>query len=282
MDKSDKKNTKRSLFSVFMEDTGHIGMILIRGIFALLLFCILLIPVMFFIFKIVSIILIPFSGLARDITTAILFMGLIILICFLKRNKPSKAVGWIMTGHIEIEMTDENNRRMRALWLKAHKGKERTKPVKWVISLGTKTDFHVFETIYPVDKYGHEEKGKEPVCYRALVPVTHKFFGNLPVSGDTIKFRWITRSNNDINNLRVRAVEFLEKDDRIPGSQNKWFELDEKGTEGTVTAKKIETGKKCRIEGTVKLNHNVAEKIQLCFWYLPDEAEGESVFRLNF
>ena len=33
---------------------------------------------------------------------------------------------------------------------------------------------------------------------------------------------------------------------------------------------------------TVKLSEKAGEKIQLCFWYMPDEAEGESVLREKF
>lgn len=275
MNRKTDRNEKKGIFSMVFEDLGTILMILLRGIIAVLLIFAVVIPVIYFLFKIISVFLIiPMKGYVGDLIVFLLTFGAIFLILFLRRNKSSKIADWVMTGHIEIEVSDENNRMMRALWLKAHKGKERTKTANWKISLNSKTDFYILETVYPVDKYGHEEKGKAPLCYRTLVPVTHKFLGNLPVEGDTIRFSWTPTSNNDIKKLHVRAVEYIE--------ENQWIELDEKGTEGIICAKDIKTGKKAKIEGTIKLSKKVNEKIQLCFWYMPDDAEGESVLREKF
>ena len=282
---SDKtnRNEKKGIFSMIFEDLGTILMIMLRGIIAVLLIFAVVIPVIYFLFKIISFFfIIPMKGYVGDLIVFLLTIGTIFLILFLRRNKSSKIADWVMTGHIEIEFSDENNRKMRALWLKTHKGKERTKPVNWKISLNSKTDFYILETIYPVDKYGHEEKGKAPLYYRTLVPVTHKFLGNLPVKGDTIHFSWTTASNNDIKRLHVRAVEYIEKNPSITDSKDKWIELDENKTAGIICAQDIKTGKKTKISGTVKLSEKAGEKIQLCFWYMPDEAEGESVLREKF
>lgn len=276
-------NEKKGFLSMFFEDIGAVTLILIRGIIAIFLIFAVVIPVIYFLFKVVALfLLIPVQGYIGDLIVFLMTFGIIFLVLFLRRNKSSKFADWVMTGRIEIEISDENNRRMRALWLKTHKGKERTKTANWKILLNSKNNFYIFETIYPVDKYGHKETAKAPLCYRTLVPVTHKFLGNLPVKGDTIHFSWTTTSNNDIKNLHVRAVEYIEKDPSIPDSKDNWIELDEKGTEGVICASEIKTGMKMKISGTVKLSEKAGEKIQLCFWYMPDEAEGESVLREKF
>lgn len=287
MKKNSTKNDKKGFLTVFLEDIGSIAAIIGRVIIAIFLVLILTVPVLFLFFKILSLCLspllaIPMKSYVQDLIVTLLITGVLIAILFLRRNKTNRIYEWILTGHIEIEISDENNRKMRALWLKTHKGKERTKPINWKITLNNKTSVHVLETVYPLDKYGHEEKAKAPVCYRVLVPITHKFFGNLPIQGDTIHFSWSTSSNNDIKNIRVKAVEFHEKNESIPDSKDEWIELDSKYIEGTICASDIKTGKKTKLEGTVTINQNVSEKIQLCFWYMPNEAEGESVLREKF
>ncbi len=285
MSNNSKNDDKKGLFSVVAEDIKTILLITLRTIIAMALTLIITIPVIFFVLKALSVLVIPLSGLRypfADIILYLLTVAVLVLLLYKGRNRSSKISGWIMTGQIEIEVSDENNRKMRGFWLKAHKGIERTKNIKWKFNLNNKTDFYILETVYPVDKYGHAEVTKAPVCFRALVPITHKFLGNLPVQGDTISFSWTTCSNNDIKKLHVRAVEYIEKNDNIPESTAKWIELDEKGTEGIVCAEDLETGKKSRIEGTIKLAEKCNEKIQLCFWYDPEDAEGESVLREKF
>jgi len=268
-----------------MEDLGGLLLIVFRTIIAVLVIFAVSIPILFVIMKALSVIIIPLNGMRypwADIVVFLLVFAVIVLLLYKGRNGSSKVAGWIMTGHIEIEISDENNRKMRAFWLKTHKGKERTKNITWKLSLNNKTDFYILQSIYPVDKYGHAETAKDPVCFRTLVPVTHKFLGNLPVKGDTIKFSWTTCSNNDIKKLYVRAVEYIEKNENIPESTDRWIELDEKGTAGIICAENLQTGKKSKIEGTIKLSEKVTEKMQLCFWYNPDDAEGESVLREKF
>lgn len=273
------KNDKKGLFTIILEDTANILLIMVRAVVALGAIIALTIPILFWLLKIVSLILIPLPGTAGDITVILFIFIMIGVFCYATRNKTNKLTGWIMTGHIEIEISDENNRRMRAIWLKAHKNKERTKNVNWKILLTGKSDFHIFETVYPVDKYGHQEITKAPVCFRTLIPVTHKFFGNLPIKGDTINFTWTTNSNNDIKRVYVRAIEYNEADET---KDPEWIELDVKGQYGTLFAENVKTGEKRKFKGSVKLSESVKEKIQLCFWYMPEDAEGESVFKLEF
>ena len=78
------------------------------------------------------------------------------------------------------------------------------------------------------------------------------------------------------------AAKEAEKNPSITDSKDKWIELDENKTAGIICAQDIKTGKKTKISGTVKLSEKAGEKIQLCFWYMPDEAEGESVLREKF
>lgn len=283
MSKFDNIDNKKGLFTMIMEDTTNVLLILARAFLALIVvsFC-LVIPATLLILKALSTIFIAISGTAGDIIGVVLIFTLIFLLCFFSRNSTHKIAEWIMTGHFQLEVSEENNRRMRNLWLKTHKGILRTKNIKWKLSLNNKNNFYIFQTIYPVDKYGNSEVTKAPVLFRTLVPITQKFFGNLPIEGDTIQFSWTTTSNNNIKNLHVKAVEYTEKNESDYDSKDLWIDLDENAENGTLCASNITTGNKVKIEGILKLNKSVSERIQLCFWYMPDEAEGESVFREKF
>lgn len=242
----------------------------------------IVLPLSFIVFKILALLTLPLSGIWADIIGFVLFFGALFWFLYLFRNGNSVVSNWIMSGHIQIDVSEEYNRKLRAIWLKAHKGVERTKPKKWIIDLTHPTDMHMLNPVYPVDKYGHSEIAKDPLCFRMLVPVTHKFFGNLPVKGDEISFRWNVTANNDISILHVRIVENITADESNPDIKPVWRELDQTGTEGIVCAKDIKTGKKNKIEGKVILSDKVNEQVQLCFWALPDETKGESVFRKEF
>lgn len=266
-----------------LEDIWTPFAVILRTLFAMILVSLVIVlPLCFVFLRILAMLTLPFSGKTADIIGFIIFIGTGIWLFYIFRNGNSFISNWVMTGHIQIEISDEYNRKLRSIWLKTHKGIERTKTKKWVIDLTNPTDMYMANPVYPVDKYGHSEIMKDPLCFRMLVPITHKFMGNLPVKGDEIKFRWNVTSNNDISNLHVRIVENIPADESNPDCKPVWRELDQTGTEGIICAKDIKTGKRGRIEGKVILSDKVVERVQLCFWYLPEEAEGESVFRKEF
>lgn len=283
MKDSETIDEKKGLFAMVIEDLWHMFMVVIRALLAMVILpYTIVLPSLFLMTKILSVFFTFTSGLVANILALASIIFVVPLFFYWTSGRKNPVIGWIFTGRIEREVSDKNNRRMRALWLKAHRNKERTKPSKFSLNLDNKTSFYTFETIYPKDKYGHSEVVKAPVCYRAIVPVTHKFFGDLPVKGDVVRFSWKTTSNNDIKRIRVRAIEFDENNENMSDYKDLWRELDAAGTEGIVCAEGIKTGKKFKIQGTVKFKEKVKNKVQLCFWYLPDEAEGESVFRDNF
>lgn len=274
---------KKGLFSMVFEDLGHMFMVVIRALIAMVILpYTIVLPLIFLFIKILSVFFVFSSGLVANMLAIAVLIFLVPLLFYWTSGRKNHIVGWIFTGRIEREISEKNNRRMRSLWLKAHHNKERIKASKFSINMDNKTNFYTFETVYPKDKYGHDEVLKAPLCYRAIVPVTHKFFGDLPIKDDVVHFSWKTTSNNDIKKLHVRAIEFEENNENMAGYNDLWRELDTAGTEGTVCAESIQTGKKFKIQGTVKFSEKVLNKVQLCFWYMPDEAEGESVFRDTF
>lgn len=274
---------KKVYIKDFFEDIGSVIIIIFRLLLVMLVVGLGAgIPLLFFIMKIIALITSSMSNVVSTIIGFIIFIGIFIWISYLFRNGNPVISTWIMTGHIQIEISDEKNRQLRAAWLKLHRGKERTRTKKWNINLTSPLDFFMLNPVYPVDKYGREEIARPPLCYRVIIPVTHNFFGDLPVKGDIIKFTWNLTSNNDIKNLYVRAVEIQDGDNSDSDKLPKWTELDEKGSDGTLCVQNLVTGKKTKISGELKLSGKVNDKIQLCFWYMPDDAEGESVFKLKF
>lgn len=280
---SEKDPSQKGLLALISEDLAYTFSFVLRGLLAVFIFgyCIF-VPASVLFLRALSLILYPFSEVARDAIGVTFIFTFILFIAFKNREKPNRIVQWIMTGQFQFDISDESNRKMRILWLKIHRGKERTKPMNWHISLSDKFGIHAFETVYELDKYGHKLTNLPPVCFRTMVTVTHKFAGNLPVAGDIINFTWTTTSNNDIKKIRVKAVEYRTSETEEISPVDAIIELDEKYAEGTVCAENIRTGQKTTIKGTVKLSKKVHENIYLMFWYQPSEAEGESVFRLKF
>ena len=225
----------------------------------------------------------PFNSLTATIIFFALFLLVIGYVAFLFRNGNRFLKTWVMTGHFIKEVSEEKNMKLRSTWLKLHKNKERTKPRTWNITLTNPVDSFMLNPVYPVDKYGRAEIIKDPLYFRGVLSITHHFYGNLPVSGDKINFSWKFTSNNNIKALRVRAVEYVEgEENKIFYNQPTITEVDEMGTEGHICAENLITGKKNTLKGTVKLSEKVKKDIHLCFWYMPQDAEGESVFKLKF
>lgn len=252
-------------------------LIALRFFVVAVVFCYgVIIPLLFLIVRAISILIAPLPGGAGDIVSILLFVAAVLYVSYLTSRGNGKLGNWIQTGHIDIEISDEKNFEMRKHWLKTHD--LRTKPKVWRFFLTNKTDLIFLAPVYP-ERYGSPDVTAEPLNYRALVSITHKFRGNLPITGDEIKFEWVTTPNNDISKLHVRAVEaFPERETKSAV----WEELDANGEAGSVCAENIKTGKRIKIQHSVKIAKDCQEGISLCFWNEVNEAEGETVFAYKF